>query len=94
VVLVVLVEVEAEEDQPYVQTKTEVLLSTITLEDKSTPEVAEVVAEVMVVLADKAVLEELEVMVVILLTYLTFLSYKDLVSYVVPDSTLTLTQEQ
>ena len=91
VVLVALVETV---DQPYVQTKTETSLSTITLEDKSTPEVAEVVAEVMVVLAVKAVLEVLEVMVVILLMYLTSLSYRDLVSYVVPDSTLTLMDKQ
>ena len=63
VVLVVLVEVEVQADQPYVQTKTEVLLSTITLEDKSTPEVAEVVAEVTVVLVELAVTEVLVEMV-------------------------------
>ena len=94
VVLVVLAEAVVQPDQPYVQTKTEVSLSTITLEEKSTPEVAEVVAEVMVVLVVKAVLEVLEVMVVILLMYLTFLSYKDLVSYVVPDSILILMDKQ
>ena len=84
-VLVVLVEVL---DQQYVQTKTEISLSTITLEDKSTPEVAEVDAEEMVVKADKVVLVEPVVMVVIPHTLDIFLNYKYQVTIVVPDSTL------
>lgn len=68
VVLVVMVETV---DQPYDQTKTEILLSTITLEHLSTPAVAEVVAEETVVPEDKVVLEEPEETVLII-TITTF----------------------
>ena len=68
VVLVVLVETV---DQPYVQTKTETSLSTITLEHQSTPAVAEVVVEVTVVLVVLVVLVD-KVVLVIITTIISF----------------------
>lgn len=88
VVLVVLVETV---DQPYVQTKTEILLSTITLEHQSTPAVAEVVAEVTVVLEDKVVLE---VQVVpVLITYNTTITMQEVVVFGVVEDTKLISKD-